>query len=131
MTVVPVTSLYAGLLVPLYLWLAFRVIRVRRGQRIDMGTGGDRLVERYVRAHANFAEYAPFGLLLLALLELGGRPFWLLHLLGAALLAGRLAHAWSFSVAELRLASRTLGTALTLAMLGVSAILCLVQAFFG
>lgn len=129
MTAVPVTSLYAALLVPLYLWLTFRVIRLRRGGRVDMGTGGNPLLERYVRAHANFAEYAPLGLLLLGLLELGGWQFWLLHLLGVALLAGRLAHAWSFSVAELRLPSRTLGTALTLTMLGVAALLCLVQAF--
>lgn len=129
MTTVPVISLYAALLVPLYLWLTFRVIRFRRAGRVDMGTGGNVLLERYVRAHANFAEYAPLGLLLLALLELGSRPFWLLHLLGMALLAGRLAHAWSFSVAELRLGSRTLGTALTLTTLGVAAILCLTQAF--
>ena len=126
---IPVTSLYAALLAALYLWLTFRVIRFRRSQQVDMGTGESRLLERYVRAHGNFAEYAPFALLLLGLLETGGRPFWLLHLLGLALLAGRLAHAWSFSVAELRITSRTLGTALTLTMLGVSAILCLAQAF--
>lgn len=129
MSVVTATSLYAGLLAPLYLWLTFRVIRFRRGGRVDLGTGGSRLLERYVRAHANFAEYAPLGLLLLTLLELGGRPGWLLHLLGAALLAGRLLHAWSFSVAELRLRSRTAGTALTVTVIAVAGLLCLVRAF--
>ena len=125
---IPVTSLYAALLAALYLWLTFRVIRFRRSQQVDMGTGESRLLERYVRAHGNFAEYAPLGLVLLGLLEIGGRPFWLLHLLGAALLAGRVAHAWSFSVAELRLTSRTLGTVLTLTMIAAAAMLCLVQA---
>ena len=126
---VPVTSLYAALLTALYLWLTYRVIRFRRTERVDMGTGESRLLERYVRAHGNFAEYAPLGLVLLGLLEIGGHPFWLLHLLGAALLAGRVAHAWSFSAAELRLTSRTLGNALTLTMIAASAILCLVQSF--
>lgn len=129
MSGVATTSLYAGLLTPLYLWLTFRVIRFRRGERVDMGTGESRLLGRYVRAHANFAEYAPLGLLLLALLELGGRPGQLLHLLGAALLAGRLLHAWSFSVAELRLRSRTAGMALTITVIAVEGLLCLVQAF--
>ena len=125
---VAVTSLYAGLLAPLYLWLTFRVIRFRRAERVDMGTGESRLLERYVRAHANFAEYAPLSLLLLALLELGERPGWLLRLLGLALLAGRVAHAWSFSAAELRLRSRTAGMMLTITPIALLALLCLWQA---
>ena len=125
---VAVTSLYAGLLAPLYLWLTLRVIRFRRGERVDMGTGDSRLLERYVRAHANFAEYAPLSLLLLALLDLGGWPGWLLHLLGLALLTGRLAHAWSFSAAELRLRSRTAGMLLTVTPIAIMALLCLGQA---
>ncbi len=128
MTPLTVTSLYAALLVGLYLALAARVIRGRRGKRIDMGSGDDRLFERHVRAHANFAEYAPLGLLLLLLLELQGRPGWLLHALGLSLLAGRALHAWSFSVAERRPVSRVAGTALTLTVLGVAALLLLTSA---
>lgn len=122
-----VTALYAGLLAPLYLFLTYRVIRLRRGRRVDLGDGGDRLLRRYLRGHANFAEYVPLGLLLLLLLELGGWAGWLLHLLGLMLLAGRLAHAWSFSAAELRLPSRTAGMVLTTAMLAIAALLCLLQ----
>ena len=47
--------------------------------------------------------------------------------LGLALLGGRLAHAWSFSAAELRLPSRTAGMVLTMGMLAVAALLCLLQ----
>ena len=122
-----VTPLYAGLLAGLYLFLTVRVIRFRRGHRVDMGDGGQSLLQRYIRAHGNFAEYAPFGLLLLLLVETGGWPGWLVHLLGLTLLGGRLAHAWSFSVAELRGRSRVVGMVLTMAMLGVAAILCLLQ----
>ena len=122
-----VTPLYAGLLGALFLYLTFRVIRFRRGSRVDMGDAGDPLLRRYIRAHANFAEFAPFGLILLLLVELGDWPIWLLHLLGLMLLGGRLAHAWSFSVAEVRLPSRTVGMVLTITMLALAAILCLVR----
>lgn len=126
-----VTPLYAALLTTLYLLLSARVILLRRGRRIDLGDAGDRLAARLIRGHGNFAEYAPLGLLLLFILEQAGWPLWVLHGLGLLLLAGRIAHAWSFSVAELRIVSRTAGTALTLTMLGLAAILCLVQAFGG
>src|SRR3954449_12706622 len=122
-----VTPLYAALLAGLYLFLTVRVVRFRRGHRIDMGDGGQKLMQRYVQAHANFAEYAPFGLLLLLLVELGGWPGWLVHLLGLTLLGGRLAHAFSFSVAELRERSRVAGMALTMSMLGAAALLFLLQ----
>jgi uncharacterized protein len=103
------------------------VIGVRRGKRVDMGDAGNRLLQRYIRAHANFAEYAPLGLVLLLLVELGGRPAWLVYLLGVMLLGGRLSHAWSFSVAELRERTRVVGMVLTASMLALAAILCLVR----
>ncbi len=122
-----VTMLYAGLLAPIFLYLTFRVIRFRRDRRVDMGDAGDPLLQRYVRAHANFAEYAPFGVLLLLLVEAGGWPGWLVHLLGCTLVLGRVAHAWSFSVPELREPSRVVGMVLTTVMLGLAGALCLAR----
>ena len=52
--------------------------------------GGDPLMLRRIRGHANFAEYTPLALVLITLLELAGEPRWELHALGASLLAGRL-----------------------------------------
>ena len=40
---------------------------------------------------------------------------------------GKVLLAWSFSVAELRLPSRTVGMVLTITMLALAAILCLVR----
>ncbi len=119
----PVTSFYAGLCAFLFLYLAARIIGQRRARRVDMGTGGDRLLERYIRAHGNFAEYAPLGLILLGLLELQGWPSWLIHILGLALVGGRAAHAWSFSAIQLRPRSRVAGMVLTLTMLGLAGLL--------
>jgi uncharacterized protein len=124
---VPVTSLYAGLLVALFLVLTFRVILFRRGRRVDMGDGGHRLLQRWIRAHGNFVEYAPIGLLLLLLVEAAGWPAWLLHGLGVMLLMGRLSHAWSFSVEDFRPAARVVGMVLTTTMLGIAGILCLLR----
>lgn len=119
----PVTSFYAGLCTFLFLFLTVRTIAERRARQVDMGAAGDPLLERYIRGHANFAEYVPLGLILLGLLELQGWPSWTIHILGLMLLGGRVAHAWSFSVAELRLGSRQVGMVLTLAMLGLAALL--------
>ncbi len=67
-----VTALYAALLALLLVYLSARVIGRRRALRIGMGEGDDPLLARWIRAQANLAEYAPLGLLLLLILELGG-----------------------------------------------------------
>ena len=69
----PATSLYAALLAALFLVLSLRVVRVRYRYHVALGTP-HRLVERAVRAHGNCAEYVPFGLVLLGLLEGMGLP---------------------------------------------------------
>jgi uncharacterized protein len=111
------TPLWASLLAFLYLWLAGQVIRARYRTRTALGSGGDPGLERAIRAHANFAEYVPFGLVLLAMAELQGAWPWLLHLLGAALLLGRLLHGLGISRTEEILAMRSAGMVLTLAVL--------------
>ena len=59
------------------LWLATRVGQVRRLHKVSVGDGGNMAVVARMRAHANFTEYAPVVLILLALLELakGTSPF--------------------------------------------------------
>ncbi|OYW46881.1 MAG: hypothetical protein B7Z08_01605 [Sphingomonadales bacterium 32-68-7] len=89
----PVTALYAAPLALLFLVLCVRVIVVRRRKMIGFGFADDPDLERRIRVQANFAEYAPFALLLIALAELNGAaPLWL-HVAGAMLLAGRVIHA--------------------------------------
>src|SRR5512143_1314199 len=109
----PITALYASLLVPLFLLLASRVIRARRGARVAVGDGGNASLMRRMRVHANFAEYVPLALLLMALAESLGTSIWLLHALGIPLLVGRLVHAFGMSQAEEKFAFLVAGVVAT------------------
>lgn len=92
----PITSIYAGLLTFVFLALSFRVIVYRRTQRVSLGDGDSKDLRQRTRAQANFAEYTPIGLIILACVELQGAPAPAVHLLGAMLFAGRLLHCVSF-----------------------------------
>jgi hypothetical protein len=118
-----IVPIYAGLLALLFVWLSIRVIVSRRAGRIAIGIGEDRMLERRVRAHGNFTEYAPFALLLLALLEGQAWPAWLVHLCGIALLCGRLAHAWGVSNPDEDFRFRVGGMAATLSVTIAAALL--------
>lgn len=118
-----ITLFYAALTTIWLLVLSVRVIRYRRRNLVEIGTDEGRTLEFLMRAHGNCAEYAPIALVLMALLEMNGLPSWALHGLGLMLLAGRLAHGWSFSFANGHMRLRVLGMALTLFMIGISALL--------
>ena len=120
----PVTALYASLLTPLFLLLASRVIRARRGAGVAVGDGGDSLLMRRMRVQANFAEYVPLALLLMALAENLGTSVWLLHALGLALLGGRLMHAFGMSQTEEKFSFRVVGVATTFWTMCVAALAC-------
>lgn len=88
-----ITMFYAGLLGLVFVALALRVVSLRRSLQVGLGSGGHEVLDRAVRAHANFSEYVPLALLLIALVEAGtAAPVWLVHLLGLVVLFGRLIH---------------------------------------
>src|SRR6202022_689693 len=74
-----VTPLYAGLLALWLLVLAMRVIHYRSATRIYLGDGGNPSLLRATRGQANFVEYVPIALLLLAILETRHFSIYLLH----------------------------------------------------
>jgi hypothetical protein len=121
----PITALYAALLAPLFIFLSLRVIGQRRSARVALGTADDKDLLRRVRVHANFAEYAPFALVLLALAESVATPAAMLHGAGAAIVAGRTIHAWGVSRSPETLALRVTGMVLTFTAIGVLAAACL------
>lgn len=121
----PITAIYAGLLAFLLILLSLRVIGARRGARVALGDGADEALRRRIRVHANFAEYAPMALVLLGLAEGLGTPSWLVHALGVTLLCGRISHAWGVSRTPEDFRFRVAGMAMTFAVLGIAAVLCL------
>lgn len=92
MIMLPVTLVIAGALALVSIWLGFRVSQLRLRHKVSMGDGGNEAVRTRMRAHANFAEYAPIFLILLLLVELGGGSSSLLWAAGIAFVLARLAH---------------------------------------
>ena len=123
-----VTALYAALLAGFFVFLSLRVIGQRRQAQVEVGSGDDLELLRRMRMHANFAEYAPFALLLVALAESLKAPSWWLHMLGVLLLAGRVIHAYGLSQTPHVLRFRVLGMQLTFAVISLAALTCFVLA---
>lgn len=92
MQIPSITSAYLGLLALLYVVLGLQVSRLRRGNKVVFGDGGDIKLRSAIRAHGNFVEYVPFIVLMVAILEMSGTPAAGVHLLMAALLVARLLH---------------------------------------
>lgn len=120
-----ITALYAGVLAPLFILLSIRVIRQRRGAKVAVGDGGNQMLLRRMRVQANFAEYVPFALLLMALAESLQTWAWYLHVVGVVLLAGRLSHAYGVSQLRENFAYRVFGMAATFTVIGAAAAACI------
>jgi len=119
-----ITAFYAALLAVLFLVLSVRVIGWRRQARVEIGHGDNAQLLRRMRVHANFAEYVPFALLLMAFAESLTAPRPLIHLLGLVLVAGRLLHAYGLSQTPQILRYRVWGMTLTLIVIAIAALLC-------
>lgn len=124
----PITALYASLLAFLFLLLTARVISQRREARVEIGHGESRELMRRARVHANFAEYVPLALVLLAAAESLKAPALVLHVLGLGLVAGRYIHAYGLSQSPHNFRLRVLGMWLTLIAIALLATLCLALA---
>ena len=92
MIILPITLCAAAGAALINLWLAIRVGRVRTAEKVSMGDGGNPALIASMRAHANFVEYTPFVLVLIAVIELAlGSPSWLWAVM-AIFLVGRVCH---------------------------------------
>lgn len=108
-----VTSIIAAVLTIIFVKLSFAVISLRRKNQIGLGSGGHEDLERAIRAQGNFAEYVPFGMILIACLELNGAPWWLVAIPGITLIIGRLIHAVGIKVPPPDFSKRVLGMKFT------------------
>jgi hypothetical protein len=83
------------------------------------------MLTRAIRAHANFAEYAPLALLLLLAIALLGGPSAWLHGLGAGFTLGRVFHAFGMMLDTHPNAVRFIGNLATGMVLLLGAAACL------
>lgn len=122
-----ITSFYAAILALIYVVLAALVIRQRFKCRVGLGTGKEPQLLQTVRMHGNFAEYVPFLLILVALMELQQSPVWQLHLVAGLTLAGRVLHAVGLWQSSGTSVPRFLGMISTFAALIVGAVFLLLK----
>jgi uncharacterized membrane protein YecN with MAPEG domain len=120
---------YTALLALMGFILTVRVILVRRGEKIALGDGANRLLLKRIRAHGNFCENAPFLIAILILLALLSSPEWLVHLVGLTGLTGRVLHAIGLSKTSGPSFGRVAGMVLTFGALIVGALALLVLAW--
>ncbi|MBX2833849.1 MAG: MAPEG family protein [Micavibrio sp.] len=116
------TGLYAAILAIIQFILTMKISSIRRRKGISIGDGGDEVLGNKVRAHGNFIETVPLALFLILVSELSGAPYWALHVLGVALVIGRILHAIGMII-ENKFMYRFVGMVLTLLMLILGAAL--------
>jgi len=88
-----ITALTAAALALLLVFLSITTIRMRMKHRAPYGDAGQHELNCAIRAHGNLAEYAPTGIVLIALLEIGGANSTALYIAAAAFVAARLLNA--------------------------------------
>ena len=124
-----ITPYYAAVLALLFIILSVRTIKSRREHKVAIGDGGENSILRASRVHANFSEYVPLTLLLIAMLEMQSYSHWIIHGLCIALLAARVAHAYGVSQTNENFKFRIFGTATTINIIAICAFLLLAKPF--
>lgn len=122
----PTTLAMAAAAALINIWLSIRCGRVRSSAGVSIGTGGNELLERRMRAQLNFAENTPWVLALVGALELAGKGAGWLSIVAAIYMLGRIAHALGMDGTALA-KGRMVGTLTTmLIQLGLAIVAVLV-----
>lgn len=122
-----ITGLYAALLALMFVGLALAVVRQRFKLRVGLGDGNQPELIKAIRIHGNFAEYVPFLLVLMFMLESQQASSWQLHLLGGLTLGGRLLHLLGLLSSSGTSIPRFFGMIATFIALIVAAVLLLLK----
>ena len=122
-----ITALYAGILALIIVALGINVTVHRVKLRVPLGDGGNPQMLRMIRLHGNAIEYLPLAIALMLAYEINGGGHTALHVIGIALIGGRLiqtAAMWSTEVAGV---GRGIGQSLTWLAIAALAVLNLWQ----
>ena len=119
----PTTLSMAAAAAIVNLWLMIRIGRLRARDRVLYGDGGNEMLIRRMRAHANFTESTPLVLILIGAVELSGKGGQWLAIVGAVFILGRISHAIGMDGRVPLRSTGALITMLTLLGLAVVAVL--------
>jgi len=91
----PITALYAGIMMIFALALSFRAggFRGKSGISVMYGEPINMELAQRVRVHQNFLEYVPMAIILMGIIEINGGNSTFLHVFGVVLIISRIAHA--------------------------------------
>ena len=118
-----ITALYAGILALIVIALAVNVTAHRVKLQVPLGDGGKPEMRRMIRLHGNAAEYIPLAIALMAIYELNGGWHAALHVIGIALVAGRVLQTWGMWGTEMPGFGRAAGQSLTWLSIAAFAVL--------
>ena len=110
----PITALYAALLVAVMVWLGWGIGSMRGKTGISIGHGDSKALAEAGRRHGNFTEHGPMALVLMAIVELNGGHGVFLHIVGALLVLCRIAHPLGLHYDNISHPLRTIGAGGTL-----------------
>ena len=123
---IPITALYAALLVAVLVCLTTRIGLLRAKTGISILDGGSKQVAVEMRRHGNFAEHVPLLIVLMAIVEINGGSPLFLHVVGLVLVICRIAHPLGLHPDRVQTPLRlvgAVGTSLSTIALGVMALL--------
>ena len=113
---VTTTAIYAGILALISIVLANGAGQTRARLGISLGDGGNTQLIAAVRRHANFVEFVPLIVVMLAMLELNHLNKWWIHGLGAAIVVARILHPLGISTDQMSSPFRMIGSMMTAAV---------------
>jgi len=117
----PILALYSGILGLLLVYLSLNVAMNRKKFKIGIGDGDNKDLARLIRVQANFTEYVPTALILLAVFESNHGHAIVAHIAGGVLVLGRLLHAYGLGKTVKVSFGRAVGMVLTwLSILGLA-----------
>lgn len=125
MTQFEAVTLYLGLFAILFVVLKLNAGRVRAGEKVNFGEGGNDAMRKAMRVQGNAVEDVPIVLLGLIGLAALSAPVVLIHGLGGAFFVGRVLHAIGLGSPTGTGLPRLLGTVLSLLSMLVTAGACL------
>ena len=122
-----VTALYAGILALISMVLAYFTGTTRAKAQVSIGDGGNKDLLVAIRRHANFTEYVPLIVVMMAVIELNGAPKLWLHVIGIATVVARIAHPIGLRADTMASPFRFVGATLTVLVTFACALILLWQ----